>query len=162
MIFPLLLTSCLSSPVLNHDEAEDTSRGRGHSQTAQQGCQFDFEKLGFCASMDWIKKATNEVVGSFSFRFWKKAAGSSSGPYETPKTGGIDLHIEVELWMPSMGHPSAPVTVTQQTDNDGNLLDGQFLATNVFFIMPEDWEIRIKVKDDAGHELDRAKIDLFI
>lgn len=47
---------------------------------------------------------------------------------------------EAVLWMPSMGHGSTPTAVTR--------LDvGTYRASNVFFIMPGEWEIKFQVKD---------------
>ena len=54
----------------------------------------------------------------------------------------VDLNdsVEVALWMPSMGHGSSPVTVER-------LDTGTYRASEVFFTMKGDWEIRIQLKE---------------
>lgn len=46
-------------------------------------------------------------------------------------------NIQIELWMPSMGHGSVPTKV-QYLDG------GIYLASNVYFIMKGEWEMRFK------------------
>jgi hypothetical protein len=51
--------------------------------------------------------------------------------------GDIEGEVAVVLWMPSMGHGSSPVSVAK--------IDvGTYRASQVFFTMPGDWEIRIQ------------------
>lgn len=58
--------------------------------------------------------------------------------------------IDVELWMPSMGHGSSPTQVVPMMDSDARPLAGMYLVTNVFFIMPGDWEVRVTLTDSQG------------
>lgn len=46
--------------------------------------------------------------------------------------------IKVVLWMPSMGHGSSPVTVE-------NLKTGTYRASNIYFVMPGEWEIKFQI-----------------
>jgi hypothetical protein len=60
----------------------------------------------------------------------------------------------VVLWMPSMGHGSSPVTVTR--------LDiGTYLANEVFFIMPGEWQIKFQLKR-ADEVIDEAIVDIVL
>lgn len=64
----------------------------------------------------------------------------------------LDLkeNIEVELWMPSMGHGSAPTQVERVLDAQGNPLPGAYRVRNIYFIMGGDWDVRITLTDKKG------------
>jgi len=64
----------------------------------------------------------------------------------------IDLtdNIEVDLWMPSMGHGSAPTQIERAMDDDGNILTGVFNVRNAYFIMGGDWDVRVTLTDAQG------------
>lgn len=53
--------------------------------------------------------------------------------------------VSVELWMPSMGHGSAP-TVVQPIDG----LAGGYRVSNIFFLMPGEWEVRLSLTGFSG------------
>ena len=58
--------------------------------------------------------------------------------------------VEVVLWMPSMGHGSAPTQVERAFDQSGHPMLGTFLVRNVNFIMGGDWEVRVTLTDAQG------------
>lgn len=58
--------------------------------------------------------------------------------------------IEVVLWMPDMGHGSAPTQVERAVDANGNILPGVFNVRNVYFIMGGKWEVRVTLTDAQG------------
>lgn len=64
----------------------------------------------------------------------------------------VDLRdeIQVELWMPSMGHGSASTQVERALGPDGEVLPGVFNVRNVQFVMPGEWEVRITLIDIDG------------
>ncbi len=64
----------------------------------------------------------------------------------------VDLNdsVEVALWMPSMGHGSAPTQVQRTLDQNGQVLPGVFTVRNVQFIMGGEWEVRVRLTDDQG------------
>ncbi len=70
----------------------------------------------------------------------------------------IDLNdnIEVVLWMPSMGHGSAPTQVERAVDGSGNILPGVFNVRNVYFIMGGEWEVRVSLTDSQGAQETKA------
>lgn len=49
----------------------------------------------------------------------------------------------VRLWMPSMGHGSAPTQLQRVLDGEGRLLTGVYQATNVYFPMPGEWNVEL-------------------
>ena len=68
----------------------------------------------------------------------------------THQTIEFNENINVVLWMPSMGHGSAPTQVARATDANGNNIPGTFLVSNVYFMMGGDWEIRVTLTDAQG------------
>ncbi len=59
-------------------------------------------------------------------------------------------NVEVVLWMPSMGHGSAPTRVERAVDANGDALAGVFNVRNVYFVMGGDWEVRVTLTDSQG------------
>lgn len=70
----------------------------------------------------------------------------------THQTIEFNENINVVLWMPSMGHGSAPTQVVPAVDANGILIPGTFLVKNVFFMMGGDWEIRVTLTDAEGNQ----------
>lgn len=58
--------------------------------------------------------------------------------------------VDVVLWMPSMGHGSAPTRVERGLNSRGNVETGVFNVKNVHFIMEGDWEVRVTLTDVSG------------
>jgi len=125
------LTACGASPLLNHTNAD----GKQSPLTADAACPLKFSNSGLCAKIDWIVGPDGSNEDSFRLSFWNKETGDSSGPYVN---SGHD--VAVQLWMPSMGHGSSPVTVAAEST-------GIYRATRVFFTMPGAWEIRVRLQD---------------
>jgi hypothetical protein len=75
---------------------------------------------------------------------------------KTHQTTDLNDNIEVVLWMPSMGHGSAPTQVERAVDSNGNVLAGVFNVRNVFFIMGGDWEVRVTLTDLNGRRETKA------
>ncbi|MBN8542499.1 MAG: FixH family protein [Deltaproteobacteria bacterium] len=68
----------------------------------------------------------------------------------THKETELTDNVDVVLWMPSMGHGSAPTQVERAVDANGNILTGVFNVRNVFFIMGGEWEVRVTLTDAQG------------
>lgn len=56
------------------------------------------------------------------------------------------LPFSVSLWMPSMGHGSAPTQIQTVLNAKGDVVIGTYLVTNMYFLMAGDWEIRVTMK----------------
>lgn len=55
-----------------------------------------------------------------------------------------DLSLQAELWMPTMGHGSAPVTIRKIPEEKDF-----FEVDDIYFIMPGLWEIKVSIlKED--------------
>ena len=90
---------------------------------------------GLCVDITWEVQPTDDVQGAFLLKFYSA---------NTPEVAqDPQAKVAVVLWMPAMGHGSSPVTVTPVSP-------GVYRATNVYFVMPGAWEIRIKLKNEKN------------
>lgn len=66
----------------------------------------------------------------------------------------VDLHEElsVELWMPSMGHGSAPTQVERILNQYGDRVVGAYRVRNMYFVMDGEWEVRVILVDERGQQ----------
>lgn len=134
LVTMLFLVSCGQSPLFNHKMEKSSQEAQ--SFFGQQGDVLQFGKTNFSFGLDWQMGPTLGE-SKFILRAWDESLGTSQGPYQDlPNT----LHIF--LWMPSMGHGSAPVKITK-------LGVGEYLVSNIYFIMGGDWEIKIQLKKDS-------------
>lgn len=60
--------------------------------------------------------------------------------------------FRVRLWMPSMGHGSAPTQLQRVLDGEGRLLTGVYRATNAYFPMPGEWNVEVILGSAGGTE----------
>lgn len=98
-------------------------------------CNVRFQTSQLCVSYAWTKKPSDNSYGEMIVKVWRpNAADGSAVPQDLAGA------VAVVLWMPSMGHGSSPVTV-ERVDV------GTYRATQVFFSMPGDWEIRVQSKE---------------
>jgi hypothetical protein len=88
-------------------------------------CALILQKINQCVSLTWIQASTDSQMGVFNLDF----------------SAAVTSEVKAVLWMPSMGHGSRPTTVTR-------LSESQFQVSNVAFIMPGEWEIRIQLKEN--------------
>ncbi len=116
---------CGYSPLLNHVNEEDLDAAR-RPERRQAECDLKLPSLGACLRLAW-----NEGP---------RVADESKAVIESD-VGLRDLNVV--LWMPDMGHGSAPVVVTRESET-------RFSATEIHFIMPGVWEIRIEATDAGG------------
>lgn len=94
-----------------------------------------------CTDINWSQGPSSQGESRFQIQFES----------DLPEL----VSLEVVLWMPSMNHGSAPVTVKRTSPSS-------FEATRVFFIMPGDWEVRIVLKDSAGNILGRHNLEFIL
>jgi len=75
---------------------------------------------------------------------WKSGDGLSA--IEAPGT------FKVTPFMPSMGHGSSPTQIERVLDEQGRVVTGSYLVKNIYFTMPGDWEVKVKLKGADGRE----------
>lgn len=97
-------------------------------------CKLYFSTENLCLSVSWKTIPTSDNTGSMTLTFYEKGDPDRIiSPVNEP---------HLFLWMPSMGHGSSPVVM--------NLVsDGVYLASEIFFIMPGQWEMRYQLKNGS-------------
>lgn len=136
LLLPLFcfLTACARP---NYVSKEDQKK---NNVAVPEACAQSFSNTSLCAKITWSQEPTSSQAGEFIL--------SLEGD-----TTIFDELITI-LWMPSMGHGSAPVKIKR-------LNSQEFLIYNVYFIMPGDWEIRMSLKKD-GVVLGQLHIPLMV
>lgn len=129
----LALAACADPKYVTQNQ---TVGGSGEQKLSQ--CQAQFAS-GACVSLNWETMPSGASYGSFLFKVFRANKGDGSAvPVDI--VGGSGATLTVLAWMPSMGHGAPPIRVEQ--------LDvGTYRASNVFFTMKGDWEIRVQVKN---------------
>lgn len=110
-------------------------------------CQIQLKNSHTCILLSWIKYPIDNGYGSFELKFFKYNEKT-----HFPEMVQITNTVLVKLWMPSMGHGSRPVKVTE-------LENGIYSVENVSFIMPGDWDIEINILQNS-QVIDEATISL--
>jgi hypothetical protein len=118
--------------------------GEHNNEPESATCDARFQSSGHCVELTWQTKPTDSTVGSFVF--------SVSRPNEAdaqPVLVDTSDVMTVRIFMPSMGHGSSPVTVTQADT-------GTYRADGIFFSMHGDWQIIFEIKQKNGTVIDKA------
>ncbi|NUN07342.1 MAG: serine protease spb1 [Bdellovibrio sp.] len=134
----LLIFLSLACARPNYISAEDLNPQKKPEETQNTAPEFPILKIR--VSLKWSQPPTSQGAQDFILDFDGNVA-----EFET---------LAVLLWMPSMGHGSAPVKIER-------LSDYQYHVKNVYFIMPGDWEIRLLLKKDKK-PIDQLYIPLMI
>lgn len=152
----LIVSACGQSPLFNHINADDLpSKNKESAEDSTTGCSLLFPTTNLCVRWKW-DVMPGEDPGQGTLYFWDKQNGTSKGPYTHPSE-----EVFVKLWMPSMGHGSAPVQISPETDSNGNVVPGVFKAKNVYFVMPGMWEVWIQLRRDKN-VVNQVKFDFQI
>ncbi len=128
-----VLSSCGESPLFHHVmEGKNFITNPILSESEVQ----KFSKTNFSFIISW-QDGPRLGASKFLMKTWSKDQGSMNGPYQNlPKT------LNVFLWMPAMGHGSAPVKLTKTGD-------GEYEISEVQFIMGGKWEVKFQLKDGS-------------
>lgn len=137
----LTISACGDSPILNHDDEPSSFIRSGFEAQTET---YEFKKIAYSFSIDWQTGPSTDV-SSFILKTWKTDTGTVNGPYlDLPNT------LKVILWMPSMGHGSAPVKITKMGP-------GEYKVTNIYFVMPGRWDVKFHVTK-ANDVLDEVNL----
>ena len=121
-------------------KAEDVgSNGEQTHSDTKADLTLGFQHQALYLSWYWETKPTASAVGSMIFKTYRPNQFDQSVVL-TDLPGDVN----VLLWMPGMGHGSSPTKV-QRLDV------GTYRVTQVFFVMPGEWEIHFQSK--AGNVL---------
>ena len=107
-----------------------------------------FNKSNYSFVITW-QEGPKKGGSRFTMKTWKNDLGTMNGPFQD-----LEKNLHIYLWMPGMGHGSAPVKITK-------INDGEYDVSNVQFIMGGKWDIRFQLKEGA-QVLDEVIIPLTI
>lgn len=144
ILLTLLHIGCAEPKYVRETQAQGNENGQ---QESKADCGTVFTKSNLCLVWYWENKPSANEMGSLIFKTYRLNALDQT----SVETDLSDLP-QVVLWMPSMGHGSIP-TQTSRIDV------GTYRTTNVFFIMPGEWDIRFHVKN-ANEVIDETQISL--
>lgn len=120
----------------NPGAGDAAGNGGGAPSKETADCAIRLNPSGACLSWKWEAEPTRAKAGSLIFKVFH------SNAYDATPVEQDLAHPAVVLWMPSMGHGSSPTQVDR-------LDTGTYRASNVYFVMPGQWEIRFQDKDGA-------------
>lgn len=140
IFFCLFLTSCGESPLWNHA----MEKGGITKDTFDERTDgYKFSKTKYAFTINWIAGPL-KGESKFILKSWNQDVGTISGPYQDlPNT------LHVYIWMPDMGHGSAPVKIKK-------IAPGEYEVTNIYFVMGGTWEVYFQIlknKDDVLDEV---------
>jgi hypothetical protein len=122
----LLFVACGDSHVVNDPQRK--------VETVHSQCELAFASEDLCLSAKWEIMPTASTFGSMILTF---------SELENPDQVVTPVNEPfVELWMPSMGHGSSPVTMEF-------IETGKYRVKDVFFIMPGHWDIHYQLKNGS-------------
>lgn len=125
-----------------HPNYQDEVSAAQNENNMSSVCALKFSKLNLCAHITWEKDQTADEMGSFLIQFGKLDTENQFSAENPP------VDPAVILWMPSMGHGSSPVTITEVST-------GLYRISDVWFSMPGEWLIQVKLKN-ASSVIDEA------
>jgi hypothetical protein len=141
ILLVFVFSSCGESPLLNHrNESSDPLGGIFPVNESV----YRFRKTRFNFTLSW-DESPRLGQNTFVLKTWSKERGTAQGPFEDVPG---DLHIF--LWMPAMGHGSAPVELKK-------ISQGEIEVRNVVFIMGGAWQIKFQQKKN-GKVIDEALV----
>lgn len=144
---PFLLCIILCFSCAKSRYVDDIGLTKQNSEVTRGICARFFQGQGLCVDYHWDFFPPIEEFGSMIFTFYP--ATDPNVP-QSPQA-----NVKVKLFMPSMGHGSSPVTVTE-------ILPGVFRADDVCFTMGGNWEIYIQLENAQGQIIEQQTIALLI
>lgn len=141
----IVAMALMSAPLVACANPNYVSNQKPEAITSE--CAVRFEKLGACAKIAWVNPPAKKQDSKFQF-----AITGVLSEINAEKLAQATL--EVELWMPSMGHGSSPTSVQK-------INVSTYDVSSVHFIMGGDWEIRFTLKN-GSEVLDEAIFNINI
>ena len=100
------------------------------------------------AHCTWVKGPLESPEESFLRVDWK--SGVDHTAIEPPGA------FKVALFMPDMGHGTAPTQIQRILDDQGRAVLGAYQVSNIFFTMKGDWLVNVTLKSPDGKEETKA------
>jgi hypothetical protein len=115
-----------------------------YSLAATPSGHLKFAEGSIHAHLSWLQGPDENGGESKLLLQWRDGA--------THQAAEPGLKFETALWMPSMGHGSAPTKIQPQVNEKGEVLLGEYLVSNIYFIMPGEWELRVTLHLKDGSQ----------
>ena len=113
------LIGCAPGPAFSHESMNTT--GAGNQKTGTD-CTFKNEAKKLCLKMDWVVGPAVKKENKIS---WKILS------METEEVVHFKNAVNIELWMPDMGHGSSPTETI--------LIGENYQTSKMYFIMRGAW-----------------------
>ena len=138
----IFFSSCGNSPLFHHDNEGDPVVTSAEPETT---CLLLFPQSQLCAYWRWEdgpQQGENRLRLFFSH-------------HENHQPAHLQYNLNIEVWMPSMGHGSLPTQTTL-------IQPGEYLIENIFLFMPGEWDIRIQFIEQDGHIIEQNSFKIVI
>lgn len=125
------------TPTSSSENANITSTHAPASSTQTLNCEKKSKKGDYCAELVFRKQPTlnQETTATLTFK-------NANGFVETI----LENHLKVEMGMRAHGHTSAAEVFEEKP--------GLFRIEGLFFTMPGQWQVRVKVVDESGQSVE--------
>ncbi|MGE3261935.1 MAG: hypothetical protein AB7K68_09165 [Bacteriovoracia bacterium] len=131
------------------------SSGLSTDQQKQgQGLGIKFPQSGIQMAWRWEKEPVGPEEGVLVVRTYRLSPVDNF-----PEPVDVSADLTLKLWMPDMGHGSAPTVVERMRDANGVLVTGAYRVKSIYFIMPGYWEMIFEIQE-GGVVRDSAKVSL--
>jgi hypothetical protein len=131
IFFSVVLLGCAEPKYINEEVLAPLS-------TETSRCEFEFLSSAICLSYSWQALPQEGQPGELLVRL-----------YQLDKTDGFpllienDINLRIQLFMPDMGHGSAPTKTIK-------LSNGTYQVSRLFFTMPGYWTVNFQILDETG------------
>ncbi|MCB0412074.1 MAG: FixH family protein [Bdellovibrionales bacterium] len=96
---------------------------------------------GLMAVAQWEKGPVLEEESIMTLQFLEQGTGESVA---------LDDNLSVKLWMPDMGHGSAPTEVENILNSEGQAIEGYYRVKEMYFLMAGFWQIEVSLTNKKG------------
>lgn len=111
--------------------------------------ELDFPGARLVARTAWITPPSTKEEARLRLEWRDPQRGATEPPGK----------FKVVLWMPEMGHGSAPTRLQRVLDQSGKQIPGAYDVTNMYFTMDGTWEVRVQLTTPTGTETKSFPVD---
>jgi hypothetical protein len=142
LLILFFLFSCGKAPLYGSLNSDDNNEGRLQSANASDELIWKDARHHF--AFQWHSIPAVGIDSQFSLKFWDSYQTNFLGPYNY-----LNQNLCVFLWMKmpdGSEHGSSPLILNKVFDDSGYF----YRATDVYFIMPGLWQIRVRTVKDLN------------
>lgn len=113
--------------------------------------ELPFSQLGLTAKYHWTQGPVISQESKLEVQIVRQSDGL---PLE------LDWSPELLLWMPDMDHGSSPAAVQRVLNEQGDVIEGLYEFSSLYFLMEGRWEVQITLQHGDRTETRLLQIDL--